>query len=193
MFVGEYHVYFNASVIQPLVIGVIKMKHRIFVMFVALVLLTLTTGTVLADKDSGAASEFAYYNGQLYGLHIPSESSNSSSQFTFGCFPLGPNLNDNPTGPTATIYAVLSEGASLDYCPDGSVKHDHIISDIPGTPGYSPVWELKLVVEGPNFDPAIMPVTSEQALMDALAAGQLVNAPLPFPIVFMAPVVGLAE
>lgn len=161
-------------------------------MIVALVLLVLTTGTVMADGDSGAGNEFAYYNGQLYALHIPAESSNSSSQFTFSCFSLGPNLNDNPTGPTATIYAIVAEGASLDYCPDGSELHDHIISAIPGTPGYSPVWELKVVVEGPNFDPAIMPVTSEQALMDALAAGQLVNIDFPY-IVFMAPVVGLAE
>jgi len=161
-------------------------------MFVALVLLTLTTGTVMADTDFGAASEFAYYNGQLYELRGPSADSNNSNQFVFGCFHLGPNLNDNPTGPTATIYAVIAEGASLDSCPDGSQKHDHIISAVPGTPGYSTVWKLKVVTEGPNFDPAIMPVTSEQALMDALAAGQLVNVDFPS-IVFMAPVVGLAE
>jgi len=161
-------------------------------MFVALVLLSLTTGTVMADTDSGAGNEFAYYNGQLYALHIPSEASNSAGQFIFDCFHLGPNLNDNPTGPTATIYAVIAEGASLDSCPDGSQKHDHILSAAPGTPGYSPVWRLKVVTEGPNFDPSIMPVTSEQALMDALAAGQLVNIDFP-PIVFMAPVVGLAE
>ncbi len=168
------------------------MKHRLLGLFVTLVLLTLMTGTVMADTDSGAGNEFAYYNGHLYALHIPSESSNNSSQFTFSCFPLGPNLNDNPTGPTATIYAVIAEGASLDSCPDGSEMHDHILSAVPGTPGYSPVWELKVFIEGPNFDPSIMPVTSEQALMDALAAGQLVNIDFP-PIIFMAPVVGLAE
>jgi len=162
-------------------------------MFIVLVVLTLTVGPVIAHGDSGAANEFAYYNGQLYGLHIPSEDGNNSNQFVFGCFHLGPNFTDIPTGPTGTIYAVIVEGASLDSCPDGSSKHDHIISAVPGTPGYAPTWNVKMVLEGPNFDAGIMPVTSELALLAAVDAGQLVIVDPPVPIIFNAPVVGLAE
>ena len=169
------------------------MKRRFFGMFAVLVLLTLSIGTVLADTDLGAASEFAYYNGQLYELRAPSADSNNSNQFTFGCFHLGPNFTDIPTGPTGTIYAIIAPGASLDSCPDGSLVHDHIISAVPGTPGYTAKWNLEVFVPGPAFDPAIMPVTSEQALMDALGAGQFVTSPLPFTVVFMAPVIGLVE
>ena len=169
------------------------MKRRIFVMFVVLALLTLTTSAVMADGDSGAANEFAYYNGQLYGLHIPSEGSSNPNQFTFFCYSLGPDLTDKPAGPTATMYAILAEGASLDSCPDGSDKHDHLISAVPGMPGYAPRWNIKIVVEGPNFDASIMPVTSEQALLVAVDVGQLVIVDPPVPLIIEAPVIGLAE
>lgn len=169
------------------------MKRRFFVMFVVLALLALTTSAVLADGDLGAANEFAYYNGQLYGLHIPSEGSNNPNQFTFACYSLGPDLTDQPAGPTATMYAILAEGASLDSCPDGSDKHDHLISAVPGVSGYAPRWNVKLVLEGPNFDASVIPVTSEQALLVAVDAGQLVIVDPPVSIIFEAPVIGLAE
>ena len=166
------------------------MKRRLFVMFVVLALLALTTSAGMADGDSGGANEFAYYNGQLYGLHIPSEGSNNPNQFTFFCYSLGPDFTDSPAEPTSTMYAVVAEGASLDSCPDGSNKHDHIISAVPGTPGYTPEWTIKLVVEGPNFDPSIMPVTSEQELMTAVNAGQLLIGDLPITVIIKAPVIG---
>ena len=169
------------------------MKHRIFAMFVVFALLALMTSAVMAHGDSGAANEFAYYDGQLYGLHIPSEDSSNPNQFTFFCYSLGPNLTEKPAGPTTTMYAILAEGASLDSCPDGSDKHDHLISAVPGVPGYAPRWNIKIVLEGPNFDVSIMPVTSEQALVAAVDAGQLVIVDPPVPIIFNAPVVGLVE
>jgi len=162
-------------------------------MFAVLALLALSTSAVMADTDSGAANEFAYFNGQLYGLHIPSEDSNNSNQFTFFCYSLGPDLTDKPAGPTGTMYAILAKGASLDSCPDGSDKHDHLISAVPGVPGYAPRWNIKIVVEGPNFDASIIPVTSEQALLAAVDAGQLGRVDPPVPIIFEAPVIGLAE
>jgi hypothetical protein len=190
---GDYHMYLNVTVNQLLVIGEIKMKRRLFVMFVVLALLAVSTSAVMADTDSGAANEFAYYNGQLYGLHIPSEDSSNPNQFTFFCYSLGPDLTDKPAGPTGTMYAILAEGASLDSCPDGTDKHDHLISAVPGVPGYAPRWNIKIVVEGPNFDASIIPVTSEQALLAAVDAGQLVIVDPPVPIVFEAPVIGLVE
>lgn len=166
------------------------MKHRLFILFATLTLLALSTNAVMADTESGSALEFAYYNGHLYEIQLPSSNSSNPNQFTFACYSLGPDFTDSPAEPTGTMYAIVAEGASLDSCPDGSNKHDHIVSAVPSTPGYTPEWNIKLVVEGPNFDPGIMPVTSEQELMTAVKAGQLVIGDLPITIIIKAPVIG---
>jgi hypothetical protein len=169
------------------------MKRILFVLFVILALLALATGSVMADDDSGPVRDLAYYNGQLYEVQFPAANSSDPNQFTFGCFTLGPDFTESPAEPTGTLYAIFAEGVTLDSCPDGTVKHDHILSAVPGTPGYTPKWNVKFVNEGPNFEPSIMPITSEQELMDAVEAGQLVIENPPVTIIFNAPVVGLAE
>jgi len=70
------------------------------------------------------------------------------------------------------------------------VQHDHILSAVPGAPGYSTLWDLWEAWPGPNFDPAIMPITSEAALLAAAAAQQVVllDDQLPLHAVVIGPV-----
>jgi hypothetical protein len=166
------------------------MKSRLVVLMAALTLLALSTGVAVAGTGSGTGSEVGYYNGEVYEFIMPSSNSSNPNQFVFTCYSLGPNFTDSPAEPTGTLYAILVEGATQGSCPDGSDKHDHILSTVPGEPGYTPVWNVKIVLAGPNFDPGIMPVTSEQALMAAVNAGQLFIVDPPTPIIFNAPVVG---
>lgn len=167
------------------------MKSRLVVLVAALTLLALSTGVAVAGTGSGTGSEVGYYNGEVYEFMMPSSTSSNPNQFVFACYSLGPNFTDSPAVPTGTLYAIIVEGATQGSCPDGTDKHDHILSTVPGEPGYTPVWNVKVVYATPSFDPGIMPVTSEQALMAAVDAGQLVI--FDTPIIFNAPVIGPAQ
>jgi hypothetical protein len=134
--------------------------------------------------------EPSYYNGEVYLLAIPSAKSSNPNQAVFACFNLGPDLTDQSTGPSGTLYVILAPGATQVACPDGSLRHDHVLSAIPGTAGYAPRWQIILVVPGPAFDLSIMPVTSVAAVQAAVNTGQLEL--LDTGIVFDAPVLGQA-
>ncbi|HEX9617213.1 MAG TPA: hypothetical protein VGA03_07330 [Anaerolineales bacterium] len=134
--------------------------------------------------------EPSYYNGDVYLLAIPSARSANPNQAVFACFNLGPDMTDQQTGPYGTLYVILVPGATQVACPDGSLRHDHVLSTVPGTAGYVPRWQIILAVPGPAFDPAIMPVTSVSAVEAAVEAGQLELVDTG--IVFNAPVLGQA-
>jgi hypothetical protein len=135
--------------------------------------------------------EPSYYNGEVYLLAIPSAKSANPNQAVFACFNLGPDLTDQQTGPYGTLYVILAPGATQVGCPDGSLRHDHVLSSVPGAEEYTPSWQIILAVPGPAFDPAIMPVTSVAEVEAAAQAGQLqlVNTG----IIFNAPVLGRAS
>lgn len=57
------------------------------------------------------------------------------------------------------------------------MRHDHVITFVPGVPGYLPQWNPTLVLPGPAFDPSIMPLTSEAAVKAAAAANQVIIIP----------------
>ena len=61
-------------------------------------------------------------------------------------------------------------------CPDGSDMHNHILSTLPGSPGYATQLELLEVWPGPNFaqSPPAMPIESEAALFEARDKGAVV-------------------
>jgi hypothetical protein len=132
--------------------------------------------------------EPSYYEGEIYLLAIPSAKSGNPNQATFACFNLGPDLTDQATGPYGILYVVLAPGATQVACPDGSLRHDHVLSAIPGVEGYTPRWKIILALPGPAFDPALMPFTSTSAVQTAIQAGQLEL--LDTGIVFNAPVIG---
>jgi hypothetical protein len=153
------------------------------------------TESVFADKSAAAAStadagtsEVAFYQGTLYQWMSPAGSSNDPNQLVRACFHLGPDLTGHPSGPAGRLYAIVVPGATQHACPDGSRRHDHVLSAIPGAPGYVPRWHLINAVPGPNFSINIMPLTSEEAVLAAAAAGQIVL--IQTGVVVMGPVLG---
>ncbi len=131
--------------------------------------------------------EPSFYNGDVYLLAIPSATSANPGQAVFACFNLGPDLTDNYTGAYGTLYVILAPGATQVACPDGSLRHDHVLSAVPGAEGYVPFWRIILATPGPGFDSSIMPVTSVAHVEAAVQAGQLEL--LDTGIVFNAPVI----
>jgi hypothetical protein len=64
-------------------------------------------------------------------------------------------------------------GVTQHSCPDGTQAHDHVLSAVPGTPGYTGAWRLIIVIPGPNFDVNDMPYTSVAAVEAGVSAGKL--------------------
>jgi hypothetical protein len=148
-----------------------------------------------ADRASGDASatdagisELAFFQGAIYQWMSPAGSSSDPNQLVRACFHLGPDLTGHPSGPAGRLYAIVVPGATQHACPDGSRRHDHVLSAVPGTEGYVPRWHLINAVPGPNFSINIMPLTSEHAVLAAVAAGQI--ALLQTGVVVMGPVLG---
>ena len=151
-----------------------------------------------ADQASGGGSatdpgisELAFFQGTLYQWMSPAGSSSDPNQLVRACFHLGPDLIGHASGPAGRLYAIVVPGATQHACPDGSRKHDHVLSAVPGTPGYVPRWHLINAVPGPNFSIEIMPLTSEQAVLAAAAAEQITI--IQTGVVVMGPVVGVAQ
>ncbi|MEP7065559.1 MAG: hypothetical protein ABI889_05965 [Gemmatimonadota bacterium] len=153
---------------------------------------------VFADQASGNASnanagssEPAFYQGTIYNWMSPAGSSSDPNQLVRACFHLGPDLTGHPSGPAGRLYAIVAPGATMHACPDGSRRHDHVLSAVPGTQDYVPRWHLINAVPGPNFSIAIMPLTSEQAVLDAAAAGQITL--IQTGVFILGPVLGVAK
>jgi hypothetical protein len=162
----------------------------------ALVLVAAGFAVLIGSAQAGgppAANvelEPSYYNGDVYLLAIPSAKSANPNQAVFACFNLGPNLTGQTTGPYGILVVVLAPGATQVACEDGSLRHDHVLSAIPGTAGYVPRWKLVLATPGTAFDPSRMPFTSMEAVEAAVASDQLVLTGTG--IIFDAPVIGQA-
>jgi hypothetical protein len=127
--------------------------------------------------------EPVYYNDELYLATSPGGHSSNPNQLTFGCFSLGPDLNDGEPVESIPLYAVLWPGGEH-ACPDGTFTHDHVATAVPGTPGFRPHWRLIFAI--PVSEDVVLPLTSAAAVEEAVAAGQvllvdtgvIVNAPL---------------
>src|SRR3990172_465396 len=158
--------------------------------FSAVLLFSIGSAQAGGPPGENVELEPSYYNGEVYLLAIPSAKSSNPNQAVFACFNLGPDLTDQTTGPYGTLYVILAPGATQVACPDGSLRHDHVLSAVPGTAGYVPRWRIILATPGNAFDPAMMPFTSTEAVEVAVASGQLVLTDTG--IVFNAPVIGQA-
>ena len=133
--------------------------------------------------------EPSYYEGRTLVLQIPSATSANPNQAHFACFALGPDLSTTKrSAPAPALYVILAPGATQVACPDGTLRHDHVLSAVPGSAGYTGAWTIVLALPGPAFEVSNMPYTSVSAVEAAVAAGELVLVDTG--IVFVAPVVG---
>lgn len=154
----------------------------------AFLLLSGGPSTALAPPGT-LEYEPSYYQGQTVVLQIPSATSADPNQAHFACFALGPDLSKaDRDAPAPTLYVILARGATQVACSDGTLRHDHVLSAVPGTSRYTGAWTIVLAVPGPTFDVTEMPYTSVSAVEAAVAAGRLTLVETG--IVFVAPVVG---
>jgi hypothetical protein len=134
----------------------------------------LVSATALAGPPR---VEGAFYNGQTVQFIQPAVFSADPNGGTFACFGLGPDLTGtNRSAVTPTLYVILNDFATQDHC-DGdatALRHDHVLSTVPGQAGYTGSWKLVLAVPGPSFDPSDMPFTSVADVQAGVAAGALV-------------------
>lgn len=121
------------------------------------------------------ATEPGYFNGLIYTFQFPSGASNNQRELVLpDCFRVGPDFTQHAAeGPVATLYALFLPGATQHECPGGLDIHDHVLSAVPGTPGYATLWHLFEAWPDVNFDPSIMPITSEAALLHAVSLKQV--------------------
>jgi hypothetical protein len=164
-------------------------RFRLVSFFSALVLL-LGAGSAAALAPPGVLEyEPSYYEGRTVVIQIPSATSANPNQAHFACFALGPDLSTAKRSAAApALYVILAPGATQVACPDGSLRHDHVLSAVPGLAGYTGAWTIVLALPGPAFGLSNMPYTSVSAVEAGVAAGELVLVDTR--IVFVAPVVG---
>ena len=161
-------------------------------------LFTLTGALALLVGGGSAAAlappgvleyEPSYYQGRTVVIQIPSATSANPNQAHLAYFALGPDLSMAKRSAGApALYVILAPGATQVACPDGTLRHDHVLSVVPGSAGYTGAWTIVLAVPGPAFDASNMPYTSVAEVDAGVAAGQLVLVDTG--ITFVAPVVG---
>ena len=166
------------------------MIPRILVTLGGALALFLGGGSAAALAPPGVLEyEPSYYEGRTVVIQIPSATSANPTQAHFACFALGPDLSRTSRSASApALYVILAPGATQVACPDGTLRHDHVLAAVPGSPGYTGVWTIVLALPGPAFDLSNMPYTSVSAVEAGVAARELVLVDTG--IVFVAPVVG---
>jgi hypothetical protein len=166
------------------------MIPRIVLLLSGACALFLGGGSAAALAPPGVLEyEPSYYEGSTVVLQIPSATSANPNQAHFACFALGPDLSGARRSAHApNLYVILAPGATQVACPDGTLRHDHVLSAVPGSPGYTGAWTIVLALPGPAFDFADMPYKSVAEVDVAIANAELV--PVDTGIRFVAPVVG---
>lgn len=139
----------------------------------------------------------AYYEGTVVSLMMGPSGNSSNPNQVFGggpgCFGLGPDMaGTSRRGDVPVMYTLFVPGATQMSCPNGSARHDMVLTAVPGDPGYQPAVRIVRCLPGPTWaDPSVgpaFPFTSAAEVEAAIAAGKLSCAP-PSPV-RMAPVVG---
>lgn len=138
----------------------------------------------------------AYYNDTVVSFMMGPSGNSANPNQVFGgvnCFGLGPNVAETSRRANVPImYTLFVPGATQMSCPDGTLRHDMVLTSVPGDPGYQPAVRIVRCVPGPNWaNPAVgpaFPFTSASEVQMAIASGKLSCSP-PSPI-RMAPVVG---
>lgn len=138
----------------------------------------------------------AYYNDTVVSLMMGPSGNSSNPNQVFGgvnCFGLGPDMaHTSRRSDVPLMYTLFVPGATQMACPDGTLRHDMVLTAVPGDPGYQPAVRIVRCLRGPNWADATVgpafPYTSATEVEAAIASGKLTCAP-PSPI-RMAPVVG---
>lgn len=138
----------------------------------------------------------AYYQDSVVSFMMgPSGNSSNPNQVLGGvnCFGLGPDMSGTSRRSDVPImYTLFVPGATQMSCPDGTLRHDMVLTAVPGDPGYQPAVRIVRCLPGPNWaNPAIgpaFPYTSAAEVQAAIASGKL-SCAAPS-AVRMAPVVG---
>ena len=138
----------------------------------------------------------AYYEDTVVSFMMGPSGNSSNPNQVFGgvnCFGLGPDMaKTSRRSDVPIMYTLFVPGATQMSCPDGTLRHDMVLTAVPGDPGYQPAVRIVRCLPGPNWaNPAIGPVfpyTSASEVEAAIAAGKLTCA-APSPV-RMAPVVG---
>lgn len=151
------------------------MHHRLArALTLAGIAATLVASTAMAGPPR---IEDGYYNGRTVQFIQPAVFSSKPNGATFACFGLGPDLSKTSrSAPTPILYVILNDFATQDHC-DGdatALRHDHVLSTVPGHAGYTGSWKLLLAAPGPFFDPADMPFTSVAQVQAGIGSGELV-------------------
>jgi hypothetical protein len=142
----------------------------------------LIIGVVLALVPVGALATHgqpekfpAYYDGRIVTVMMgPSGNSSNPNQAPSPCFGVGPDFSQTARAADVPLfYALFVPGASQMYCPDGTFRHDMVLSAIPGDPSYNAAVQVVRCVAGPNFATANMPYTSAAAVEAGIARGEL--------------------
>lgn len=156
----------------------------------ALTALLLAGTPALALAPAGTLEyEPSYFEGGQVVIQIAGATSQNPNQAHFACFALGPDLARSSRAASAPpLYVVLAPGATQVACPDGTLRHDHVLSAAPGSPGYTGTWQIVLATPGAAFDISSMPYTSVAEILAGVGAGELVLTDTE--IDFVGPVVG---
>lgn len=145
--------------------------------------------TALATHGNQPEKFPAYYDGQVRQVMMgPAGNSQNPNQAPSSCWGLGPDFSQtNRSADVPLFYTLFVPGADQMMCPNGTRRHDMVLSAVPGDPGYNGAVQLVRCLAGPNFDIAEMPYTSAAAVQAGIAARELTCS---FGRVLAAPVVG---
>ena len=145
---------------------------------VLLVTVLVAAGSASAGKGGQRRIEHAYYDGQLVTMFQPTLYSADPNGGVLGCFGLGPDYTgiDRPAAP---MYVIFDPTATQDHC-DGQPtagNHEHVLSAVPGEPGYTAAWKLVLLYEATpgSRNLATNPYRSASEVQAAVNDGTLVN------------------
>lgn len=136
----------------------------------------------------------AYYDDTVVSFMMGPGGNSANPNQVFGggpnCFGLGPDMSTTSRNADVPVmYAIYVPVATQMSCPNGSLKHDMVLTAIPGDRGYQPAVRISRCTAGPNFALADFPFTSATEVQAGIKAGQL-TCSAPGAAVRLAPVVG---
>jgi hypothetical protein len=143
---------------------------------ISVVIATLTLLPVVALAMHGEPEKFpAYYDGTVITVMMgPSGNSSNPNQAPSPCFGLGPDFSQTSrSAEVPAFYGLFLPGATQMSCPDGTRRHDMVVTAVPGDPDYNAAIELVNCFAGPSFNIADMPYTSAAAVQAGIAASEL--------------------
>jgi hypothetical protein len=141
--------------------------------------LVAAPAVALATHGKGPEVFPAYYEGTTrFVMMGPSGNSENPNQAPSACFGLGPDFSQTSRSASVPIfYTLFVPGATQMACPNGTSRHDMVLTAVPGDPGYNAAVQAVRCFPGPSFSVAEMPYTSAAEVEAGIAAGKLACSP----------------